>query len=191
MYGLFQFRLRDFFVMTLFVVGGYAALIALLYFRRPGEMALQVEILQLIALFATFLQVSAFGSYIGRLRDKVKDKDKDKVKDKVKDKDKHKDKVKHKNKELESRNGELERALARIEELAMRDEPTGVFNRRYLMETIKTEKHCCERSGSVFSICILDVDHFKHVNDTFGHLAGDKVLQAIAAAASGALRQTD
>ena len=73
----------------------------------------------------------------------------------------------------------------------MRDEPTGVFNRRYLMETIKTEKHCCERSGSVFSICILDVDHFKHVNDTFGHLAGDKVLQAIAAAASGALRQTD
>ena len=169
MYGLFQFRLRDFVIMTLVVVGGYALLIALVYLRRPGEISLQVEILQLFALFATFLQFSGLGGYIGGLRDKVKDK----------------------NKELEARNVELERALARIEELAMRDELTGVFNRRYLMETIKTEKHRCERTGSVFAICILDVDHFKHVNDTYGHLAGDQVLQSIAETAAGALRQTD
>ncbi len=169
MYGLFQFRLRDFVVMTVVVVGGYAALIALVYAYRPSEIQLQVEILQLFALFATFLQFSGLGGYIGGLRDKVKDK----------------------NRELEARNGELERALQRIEELAMRDELTGVFNRRYLMETIKTEKHRCERTGSVFSICILDVDHFKHVNDTYGHVAGDQVLQAIASAAAGALRQTD
>ncbi|MEJ7807594.1 MAG: GGDEF domain-containing protein, partial [Telluria sp.] len=46
-------------------------------------------------------------------------------------------------------------------------------------------------TGSVFSICILDVDHFKRVNDSFGHLAGDRVLQAIAETATEALRQTD
>ncbi|MEJ7808671.1 MAG: GGDEF domain-containing protein, partial [Telluria sp.] len=126
MYGLFQFRLRDFFMMTLCVVGSYAGLIALVYFRRPGEIDLQIEILQLIALLATFLQFSGLGTYIGGLRDKVKDK----------------------NKLLELRNVELERALARIEELAMRDELTGVFNRRYLMETIRNEKSRCDRTGS-------------------------------------------
>ncbi len=118
---------------------------------------------------ATFLQFSALGGYVGRLRDKVKDK----------------------NKELGARNGDLEQALQRIEELAMRDELTGVFNRRYLMETISNEKLRCDRTGAVFTICILDVDHFKQVNDTYGHLAGDAVLQAIAGAASGAMRQTD
>jgi diguanylate cyclase len=169
MYGLFQFRTRDFVIMTSVVVGAYSALIALVYTNRPDEIELQVEILQLFALFATFLQFSGLGSYIASLRHKVKEK----------------------NKELAARNAELEQALGRIEELAMRDELTGVFNRRYLMETIRNEKARCDRSGSVFAICILDVDHFKKVNDTFGHLAGDQILQAIAKTASGALRQTD
>lgn len=169
MYGLFQFRMRDLAIMTSVMVGSYAALIVLVYLNRPAEISLQVEVVQLFALLATLIQFSGLGNYIGSLRDKVQ----------------------HKNRELEARNGELERALQRIEELAMRDELTGVFNRRYLMETIKTEKHRSERTGSVFSICILDVDHFKQVNDTYGHLAGDQVLQAIAASATGALRQTD
>ncbi|SHG66539.1 diguanylate cyclase [Massilia sp. CF038] len=169
MYGLFQFRPRDFVIMTLAIVGGYASLIALVYLNRPGEITLQVEILQLFAVFATFIQFSGLGIYIAGLRTKVKDK----------------------HKELAARNGELETALARIEELAMRDELTGVFNRRYLMESIRNEKLRCERSGGVFSICILDVDWFKQVNDTHGHLAGDQILQAIARCGQGALRQSD
>lgn len=169
MYGLFQFRTREFVAMTVVVVGGYAALIVALYLFKPAEINLQVEVLQLFALFATFLQFSGLGSYISGLRRKVKEK----------------------NKLLASQNDSLEQALHRIEELAMRDELTGVFNRRYLMETIKNEKHRCERSGSVFSICILDVDLFKHVNDTYGHLVGDEVLQHVAKTAQDALRQTD
>ena len=169
MFGLFQFRTRDFVIMTAVVVGGYGALILLVFNLKPQEINLQVELLQLCALFATFVQFSGLGGYIASLRHKVKDK----------------------NKELAARNDDLEHALRRIEELAMRDELTGVFNRRYLMETIKNEKHRCERSGAVFSICILDVDLFKHVNDTHGHLVGDEVLQAIAKTASEALRQTD
>lgn len=112
MYGLFQFRTRDYVIMTAVVVGGYAALILAVFHFKPTEINLQVEILQLFALCATFLQFSGLGSYIGSLRAKVKDK----------------------NKELAARNDDLEHALRRIEELAMRDELTGVFNRRYLME---------------------------------------------------------
>jgi diguanylate cyclase (GGDEF)-like protein len=169
MYGLFQFRTRDFIIVTALLVGGYGLLILYMYDHRVGNINLQIELLRLCALLATFIQFSVLGGYIGSLRNKVKEK----------------------NKELAARNDDLEHALRRIEELAMRDELTGVFNRRYLMETIKNEKHRCERSGAVFSICILDVDHFKQVNDSYGHLVGDEVLQAIATAATGALRQTD
>jgi diguanylate cyclase (GGDEF)-like protein len=169
MYGLFQFRTRDFILMTAVIVGGYAALIAVVYLQRPAEINLQVEILQLFALGATLLQFSVLGSFITGLRNKVKDK----------------------NKELGARNGELETALARIEELAMRDELTGVFNRRFLMETIRNEKLRCERNGGAFSICILDADLFKDINDRHGHLAGDAILQAIAKTAQGAMRQSD
>jgi diguanylate cyclase (GGDEF)-like protein len=169
MYGLFKFRTRDFVIMTAMVAGGYVVVIVLLCTYKPHEVNLQVEILQLFALVAALLQFGGLGGYIVKLRDQIKQK----------------------NQELGTRNGDLERALARIEELAMRDELTGVFNRRYLMETIRSEKQRSERTGDIFSICILDVDLFKQVNDTHGHLAGDAVLQAIATAATGALRQTD
>ena len=169
MYGLFQFRTRDFVVVTAVLVGGYAMLILYMYADNGNRVNHQIELLQLCALSATFMQFSVLGGYIGSLREKVKEK----------------------HKELAARNDDLEHALRRIEELAMRDELTGVFNRRYLMETIKNEKHRCERSGAVFSICILDVDLFKRVNDTYGHLVGDEVLQSIAVSATGALRQTD
>ena len=169
MYGLFQFRTRDFIILTGTLVGGYALLIAALHIWRPAELHLQIEILQLIALGFALTQFSLLGGYIGSLRRKVKEK----------------------NAELGNRNGELEKALLRIEELAIRDELTGVYNRRHLMEVIRIEKQRSERSGRTFSIGILDVDFFKQVNDTYGHLAGDEVLRQIATTASEALRQTD
>lgn len=169
MYGLFQFRMRDFLVLSLVVIGGYALMIVMLYRFRPAEIHLKIEIFQLFSLTATFLQFSGLGGFIAGLRKKVKIH----------------------LMELATRNGELEEALQRIEDLAMRDELTGVFNRRFLMETINNEKLRGQRTGSLFTLCILDVDHFKRVNDQYGHLAGDQVLQEIARVASDALRQTD
>ncbi|WP_426107584.1 GGDEF domain-containing protein [Massilia sp. TSP1-1-2] len=125
--------------------------------------------MQWFSLTATFLQFSGLGGFIANLRKKVK---------------------KNFN-ELALRNGELVKALQRIKDLAMRDELTGVFNRRFLMEAIRNEKLRCDRTGIVFTLCIVDVDHFKQVNDQHGHLAGDQVLQQIARTASDALRQTD
>jgi diguanylate cyclase (GGDEF)-like protein len=169
MYGLFQFRMRDFLALSAVVIGGYAVMIVLLCTFKPNEIHLKLEILQWFSLTATFLQFSGLGGFIANLRKKVKQN----------------------LNELAVRNGELEKALQRIEDLAMRDELTGVFNRRFLMEAIRTEKMRCDRSGTVFTLCILDVDHFKNVNDQHGHLAGDQVLQQIARTASDALRQTD
>lgn len=169
MYGLFQLRTRTFLMLTACVLAAYGALIAALHILHPAQLTLEVEILQWFALGLSLLQFSTVGGTITSLRAKVKQK----------------------NRELDGRNKQLQGALARIEELAMRDELTGVFNRRYLMDTISREKQRSDRNGSTFCICIMDIDFFKNVNDKYGHLAGDEVLRQIAATASNSLRQTD
>ena len=63
---------------------------------------------------------------------------------------------------------------------AMRDPLTGLFNRRYLTELLELELRRAQRSNSSVGVVMLDLDHFKRVNDTFGHLAGDTVLREVA-----------
>lgn len=86
---------------------------------------------------------------------------------------------------------ELKATKSAIEDIAMRDELTGTFNRRYLMETLQREKSRCDRSGAKFCICMLDLDFFKVVNDTFGHQAGDEVLRVFSRHTLQGFRGTD
>jgi diguanylate cyclase (GGDEF)-like protein len=71
----------------------------------------------------------------------------------------------------------LEQALNTINELAIRDELTGTHNRRYMLRLIEKEKERSDRTGRIFSLCLLDIDFFKRINDTYGHAAGDTVLR--------------
>lgn len=66
-----------------------------------------------------------------------------------------------------------------LRQQSIRDPLTGLFNRRYLEETLEREVYRATRSGAPVGIIMLDVDYFKRVNDTFGHEAGDAVLQAV------------
>ena len=86
---------------------------------------------------------------------------------------------------------ELRRAFDKIEQQAVRDELTGAYNRRFLMETLLRERSRAERSGTPFSVCLFDLDHFKAINDTWGHAAGDKVLEGLAELAPRGLRAVD
>ena len=70
--------------------------------------------------------------------------------------------------------------LAEVERLASGDPLTGLANRRVLEGAIHREVERAVRSGSPVSLVMLDVDHFKRINDTFGHPAGDEVLRAVA-----------
>jgi diguanylate cyclase (GGDEF)-like protein len=85
----------------------------------------------------------------------------------------------------------LEQALGTINELAIRDELTGVHNRRYLLGLIEKEKERSDRNGRAFCLCLLDIDFFKRVNDTWGHSAGDTVLRAFAGTVQGLVRGSD
>ncbi len=86
---------------------------------------------------------------------------------------------------------QLQGAYDRIEKLAALDELTGVFNRRHLMGALARERSRLERLATPFSICLLDIDHFKSINDTHGHAAGDAVLAAFARLGGAGLRGAD
>jgi len=73
-----------------------------------------------------------------------------------------------------------ERALRKVYDAALRDGLTGVFNRKHLEERVDAEIAYAVRHNTELSYIILDVDHFKRVNDTYGHPAGDAVLKAVA-----------
>ena len=85
----------------------------------------------------------------------------------------------------------LATALERIRELATRDELTGCFNRRAMLERMAEESLRCARQGQTMCLVLLDLDHFKRINDLHGHAAGDQVLRGFAELARGLLRGTD
>ncbi|TXH14927.1 MAG: GGDEF domain-containing protein [Gammaproteobacteria bacterium] len=65
-----------------------------------------------------------------------------------------------------------------LQRVAALDPLTSVYNRRFGVERLKEEVARSQRSGDSLGLLILDLDHFKSVNDTYGHLVGDRVLQS-------------
>ena len=86
---------------------------------------------------------------------------------------------------------QLADTLDQVQRLASRDELTRALNRRSLIEALERERGRGERSGAPFCIAMIDLDHFKRVNDNYGHAAGDAVLRAFAAVAHDTMRNTD
>ena len=68
---------------------------------------------------------------------------------------------------------------AQLWDMAVTDSLTGLYVRRYFMVKLQEEIHRAERYNKVLSVIMADLDHFKSVNDTYGHPAGDRVLEAI------------
>lgn len=78
-----------------------------------------------------------------------------------------------------------------LREQAIRDGLTGLFNRRYLEETLPRELARCNRVGEPLTVAMLDLDHFKRFNDTYGHEAGDLALSAVGHFLGGWVRGSD
>jgi two-component system cell cycle response regulator len=85
---------------------------------------------------------------------------------------------------------ELEAACASYA-LTVRDALTGIYNRRYLQERLWSEAAYCQRHATPLSVIMLDIDHFKRINDEHGHSVGDEALRALASTLAELIRRED
>jgi diguanylate cyclase (GGDEF)-like protein len=99
---------------------------------------------------------------------------------------------------LEDANAALHEQISKIHDLqeklrdqANRDSLTGLFNRRYLEGTLEREMARCKREGTPIAMLLLDIDHFKLINDTYGHQAGDEVLRVFSRMLQDSARAED
>ncbi|MBN3792475.1 GGDEF domain-containing protein [Burkholderia sp. Ac-20353] len=86
---------------------------------------------------------------------------------------------------------ELQRTNEKLEHMAATDPLTGAANRRQFIESVEAEITRAKRNGAPFSLLALDLDHFKVINDSYGHQAGDQVLQRFVAKCLDAIRPYD
>ena len=91
----------------------------------------------------------------------------------------------------ESSTSYLQRVIDGLCELSLKDPLTGLGNRRHFRSVLERSIEVVARSGESVLLLLLDIDHFKKINDTYGHLAGDQVLQAVANCLASCLRPMD
>ena len=162
LFGIFRLNTRQFLFISVFTLLTYGAVIALLYMFRPEEVNFRNESIQWLILALVLFFFSIIGGYISSLR-----------------------------RNLSISRTKLEISLKEISEIAIRDELTGFYNRRYIMEFLKNEKSRSDRTGTGFSLVMIDIDNFKKINDIYGHLEGDQVLRIFASIINHNLRRAD
>ena len=95
------------------------------------------------------------------------------------------------NEQLREGIADIRASQSKLEELAFRDPLTGLYNRRYLDDALERELQRARRQGYPVSVLVIDIDHFKQLNDVHGHQAGDEVLKAIAEELHRSVRADD
>ncbi len=86
---------------------------------------------------------------------------------------------------------ELKRTQEKLVEMSTRDEMTGLYNRRYFMEALDSEISRALRYNSELVLCVMDLDNFKTINDTFGHPAGDMIISGVGKILKSHIRDSD
>ncbi len=162
-FGVFGISKRQFLALAVSAVVGYALLGLWETRGQPWDSHIvRLEGLRLLTLAMILVWLSLLGSYITGLRERVL-----------------------------RQNAELAKAMAKLRSLVSHDELTGVHNRRHLIGVLEREKELADRFGHGFSVCLLDLDHFKDINDSRGHAAGDDVLRGFAERMLACARRID
>ncbi len=162
MFGMFQLRPRLVSGVIAYGLAVFGAVMGWQAVHEPRVFAPAVELGHFLMLAAMLPAVSLLAARLARLRERSR-----------------------------RQRREIAQALARIQELATRDELTGLVNRRHMSNLLERERQRGVRSGRGFSLAMVDIDHFKAVNDHYGHPVGDDVLRTFSQQAPQALRATD
>lgn len=147
-FGLFGLDTRRYLLLTTCTAVGYTALSTWeLVVSGAARHAWLMEALRLSALMVITIWMSFIGGYFALIR-----------------------------KKLAGQRDALERANSKLRELSIRDELTGLHNRRHLTDRLEQESERSRRYGHRFSVAMIDIDHFKKINDSQGHSVGDEIL---------------
>lgn len=160
--GAFRLRPVDFLVLSAYCILGYVAILVTVSVQYPENIDLTAELIQWLAFSLLTIGFAFMAGEISAIRH-----------------------------ELERRRQQNETARARMEELAIKDELTQLYNRRHAMELLRHHKGLADRGAYQFAVCYVDLDHFKRINDTYGHHIGDVVLKRFAQAALATVSQVD
>jgi diguanylate cyclase (GGDEF)-like protein len=101
------------------------------------------------------------------------------------------DRLRRSREELDNVNSELQEKNNKLHQLAITDELTGLFNRKHLIETLNAEVTRSKRNDHSFALLVIDIDHFKLINDTYGHQKGDEVLHRLGNIFNDTVRSCD
>ncbi|GAB3676419.1 GGDEF domain-containing protein [Salinisphaera aquimarina] len=162
LYGILDLSIRRFLAAALAYFVTYFAVFLLVGARNLDHYANPDEWIVLITLALLLVQIGFIGGFISGLRGSLRRK-----------------------------NQQLNAAMEKISDMAVRDELTGIYNRRRLMEVLQSEVARSARGDAQFSVCLFDLDDFKQINDSHGHPMGDQVLTACAQAVAGMIRSVD
>jgi len=167
-FGAFSLRYRQIAFLTLFAVVSLVGAVAIRHMypgsaQAPDAVApLHVDINNILMILVVLPAVAVIAARLSALRNKLRDQRK-----------------------------ALTTALAEVERLAVTDELTTLPNRRSILEALARSAALAERDITPFCIAVIDLDHFKQINDSLGHAAGDAVLQRFAMIANQTIRESD
>lgn len=162
LFGAFELRHRNFMLVALVAVAGYTVITLADLLTGDLGSSSQIVVLELLGFSALMVWLAWFGSHIAEMR-----------------------------RTLSRRNRDLQQLSERLEHLALHDDLTGLPNRRQLIGRLEAIASASRTSHKPFAVAVLDLDHFKKVNDRHGHQAGDEVLSEVAQRATGLLRGAD
>ncbi len=161
-FGAFTVSWRGIAALTALALCVLAATMLAMHALHPGRYADVVDLSNFLVCIVLLPATSAVAMIFGSFRERLR----------------------HERKQLEA-------ALGRIQDLATRDELTGLPNRRQAQELLAAEAQRQRRSGKTFAVALIDLDHFKHINDRHGHAGGDEALRRFAREARDELREID
>lgn len=162
MFGAFNLTGREFLAISLLAVVSFGLAMFTMSRLYPHEYSPTEEVVHFLFTATTIPAIAILAGQLSELRDR-----------------------------LRRQRTELSEALKRIQELATHDELTGLYNRRHMQAVLEAELRRAQRMLHGFSVCLVDLDHFKRINDRHGHAAGDEALRIFALEARRTLRDSD
>ena len=160
-FGMFSLKAREVVILGIFTVASLGVIMTIMTRQNPHIDA-RLEFIRFVLAGSTLPAVSGVAYYVSQMRAR-----------------------------LIEQKAELAHAFALLQEVASRDELTSLVNRRHMQQRIEEEAALQLRTHEPFCLALIDLDHFKRVNDQHGHAMGDLVLKEFAQAALEVLRQTD